>query len=200
MARPRKFNETDILEKATALFVRHGYTATSLSMLMDATGLQKGSIYAAFTSKEELFKRCLSHYMNRKYEAVQRLPEECRDGFQALETYIRRELYLGAESDEDPHAKGCLIVNSMIENAPDNEDIKTLLLQQNERLAHALDQVICQAQGEGHLRLDMPPEDIAQLITTFISGMHVYVRCNMSQSDIRERWKVFSKSIARQAQ
>lgn len=195
MARPRKFNETDILEKATTLFVKHGYTATSLSMLMAATGLQKGSIYGAFNSKEELFKKCLIHYMDRKYDAVQRLPEECRDGFQALETYIKRELYIGAEDGTDPHAKGCLIVNSMIENAPDNEDIKALLLQQNERLAHALDQVICQAQGEGHLRLDMPPEDIAQLITTFISGMHVYVRCNMPQDDIREQRKLFFKSI-----
>ncbi|MEG2386881.1 MAG: helix-turn-helix domain-containing protein [Aurantimicrobium sp.] len=55
MARPRKFNEGDVLSSAMALFARRGFTATSLDDLVDATGLLRGSIYKAFGSKLNIF-------------------------------------------------------------------------------------------------------------------------------------------------
>src|ERR1700739_260990 len=44
----------EINERAAPLFNQKGYEGTSLSDLMDATGLQKGGIYRHFGSKEEL--------------------------------------------------------------------------------------------------------------------------------------------------
>ncbi len=43
-----------IVQKAAPLFNRKGYEGTSLSDLMNVTGLQKGDIYRHFSSKEEL--------------------------------------------------------------------------------------------------------------------------------------------------
>lgn len=44
----------EIVRKAAPLFNQKGYAGTSLSDLMDATGLQKGGIYRHFSGKEEL--------------------------------------------------------------------------------------------------------------------------------------------------
>ncbi len=44
----------EIIEKAAPLFNKKGYEGTSLSDLMDVTGLQKGGIYRHFDNKEEL--------------------------------------------------------------------------------------------------------------------------------------------------
>src|ERR1700720_218337 len=44
----------DIVQKSAPLFNQKGYEGTSLSDLMEATGLQKGGIYRHFSSKEEL--------------------------------------------------------------------------------------------------------------------------------------------------
>src|SRR6266481_3270397 len=44
----------EIVQKAAPLFNQKGYQGTSLSDLMDATGLQKGGIYRHFSSKEDL--------------------------------------------------------------------------------------------------------------------------------------------------
>src|SRR6266436_2118879 len=44
----------EIVRKAAHLFNQKGYAGTSLSDLMDATGLQKGGIYRHFSGKEEL--------------------------------------------------------------------------------------------------------------------------------------------------
>ena len=42
-----------IVEKAAPLFNKKGFEGTSLSDLMQATGLQKGGIYRHFSGKEE---------------------------------------------------------------------------------------------------------------------------------------------------
>jgi TetR/AcrR family transcriptional regulator, transcriptional repressor for nem operon len=44
----------EIVEKAAPLFNKKGFEGTSLSDLMQATGLQKGGIYRHFSSKEQL--------------------------------------------------------------------------------------------------------------------------------------------------
>ena len=44
----------EIVRKSAPLFNQKGYEGTSLSDLMEATGLQKGGIYRHFSSKEEL--------------------------------------------------------------------------------------------------------------------------------------------------
>jgi len=44
----------EIVRKAAPLFNQKGYAGTSLSDLMDATGLQKGGIYRHFSDKQEL--------------------------------------------------------------------------------------------------------------------------------------------------
>jgi TetR/AcrR family transcriptional repressor of nem operon len=55
MARPREFVEALAIDSAARVFCRHGYTATSIEQLVEATGVHRGSLYAAFGSKRGLF-------------------------------------------------------------------------------------------------------------------------------------------------
>lgn len=61
MARPRSFDQTEIIIKVAELFGRLGYNATSVDDLVSVTGLQRGSIYKAFGSKRNLFVLALAH-------------------------------------------------------------------------------------------------------------------------------------------
>lgn len=56
MGRIPEFDRSAVLSRAAAQFAAHGYEGTSMSRLVEATGLQRGSIYAAFGSKAELFR------------------------------------------------------------------------------------------------------------------------------------------------
>lgn len=59
MARTREFDETLALGAATAVFRRHGYAATSIEQIVEATGVHRGSLYTTFDSKRGLFLRVL---------------------------------------------------------------------------------------------------------------------------------------------
>ena len=58
----KSYKETDVLERAMLAFWARGYEATSINDLVEATGINRGSIYAAFDDKHGLFTQALQHY------------------------------------------------------------------------------------------------------------------------------------------
>ncbi|GIZ54139.1 TetR/AcrR family transcriptional regulator [Noviherbaspirillum aridicola] len=60
MARPRTFDEDVVIARAAEVFGRIGYNACSVDELVEATALQRGSLYKAFGSKRGLFERVLN--------------------------------------------------------------------------------------------------------------------------------------------
>jgi AcrR family transcriptional regulator len=62
--RPKVFDREVALDKAMALFWQHGYEATSLSDLVEATGAKAPTLYAEFTNKEGLFRAVLDRYIS----------------------------------------------------------------------------------------------------------------------------------------
>lgn len=63
-----------IIERSAPIFNRKGYGATSLSDIMEATGLTKGSIYGNFENKDEVavqvYKYNITSLKRRLYEAM----------------------------------------------------------------------------------------------------------------------------------
>ena len=51
-----------ILEQSFMLFLAHGFEATSMSGIVQATGMSKGAVYHHFGSKDELFKAVIDRY------------------------------------------------------------------------------------------------------------------------------------------
>jgi AcrR family transcriptional regulator len=64
-----------ILERATQLFLERGYAGTSMSVIADACGLRKASLYHHFSSKETLFTACVTE----AYDAASGAMEQIRD-------------------------------------------------------------------------------------------------------------------------
>ena len=62
MARPREFDENEILSRALQVFWARGYDGTSIEDLVQATGIGRASLYGAFVDKEHLFRRVVAYY------------------------------------------------------------------------------------------------------------------------------------------
>ncbi len=60
MGRPREFDVDEALTKIMAVFWAKGFEGSSLSDLVAATGLKKGSLYAAFGDKRAMYLKALA--------------------------------------------------------------------------------------------------------------------------------------------
>ena len=94
--RPKVFDRDAALDKAMTLFWQHGYEATSLADLVEATGAKAPTLYAEFVNKEGLFRAVLDRYISRfaaKHEAVlfaegKSVDRALRDYFTAVATVL----------------------------------------------------------------------------------------------------------------
>src|SRR5579863_1853348 len=64
--RPRSFDETGALEKATQVFWLKGYDGVTIDDLVAGMGVGRPSLYAVFGDKRTLFLRVLKDYVEKK--------------------------------------------------------------------------------------------------------------------------------------
>jgi TetR/AcrR family transcriptional repressor of nem operon len=63
MGRHKSYDRAVVLDRATRLFWAKGYEGTHLSELVEATGLNRFSLYNEFGGKEGLYRAALEHYI-----------------------------------------------------------------------------------------------------------------------------------------
>lgn len=149
-------------------FWLRGYSSTSLSALMEATGLQKGSLYKAFKDKHSLFITALERYLNEAYRHHRdRLC--CSDSpQQRLRQWLGNliQVYSGYSD-----CRGCLAVNSLVELAPHDATVKQLLQNYCARVRSLLTEVIAQGQALGEFRGDVAASDLGLLMFHLLMGL-----------------------------
>jgi len=121
MARIREFDIDIALRVAMHLFWRKGYHTTSLDDLCEAMQISRSSFYAAYTDKKSLFISCMSTY----YEGFRSaLPDV--NGLENPIPALRKQ-YLTVMSDDLPNVYlGCLLVNTVLEMADVDDELKNL--------------------------------------------------------------------------
>ncbi|WP_415898866.1 TetR/AcrR family transcriptional regulator [Neptuniibacter sp. QD48_11] len=170
MARPAEFDRTDVLEKAMNVFWRTGYSATSVTDLVNATKLKPGSLYGAFQSKRGLFLEVIDTYAARSLNRVSSVMENAETPLKGIEQFFK---CFCDDLVHDRLGKGCLMVNTMLELATEDDEIR-------ERVGGYLSQVetyftnaLIQAQEQGLLDRKQSPEDLSTYLMTNIWGLRV---------------------------
>ena len=64
--RRKEARPAELLEAALALFVEKGFAATRIEEVALRAGVSKGTLYLYYTSKEELFKAVIEHYLSAR--------------------------------------------------------------------------------------------------------------------------------------
>lgn len=105
--RPRGFDRDAALEQAMRLFWRKTYEGTSLTELTAAMGISAPSLYAAFGSKDALFREAVAQYAERHGTEIW---ESLRD-IPSVDAAVEGFLYETARSYSTPgDPPGCMIV------------------------------------------------------------------------------------------
>ena len=112
MPRTKDFDPAEALDAAMDLFWRKGYEATSVDDLVKHLGVGRGSLYATFGSKHQLYVRALDRYRTTMGGAVVAQV--------ACGAPLRKVLRVWLESAieatlGDPDRRGCMMVNAAAE-------------------------------------------------------------------------------------
>ncbi len=86
--RPRLFDEDAVLDEFTELFWRKGYSQTSMTDLVDASGVHKSSLYSTFGTKEELFAKILRRYFAGRMDAMSALVDRAGPGVDGIHAFL----------------------------------------------------------------------------------------------------------------
>jgi AcrR family transcriptional regulator len=181
MARPREFDEDEVLHAALRLFWEKGYEGTSLDDLMAAMKLTKSSVYKAFGSKEALFWRVVERYqrdfLDFRHEALaeptpRRIAERLLEGI--------TELHSGKMNPV-----GCLELNTALAGSADSELIRQQLLRGRELFRLRLRDRFEQVAATAPLPSGMTSDDAASLIISLIQGLAVQAKAGVSLETTR---------------
>ncbi|BFO10178.1 TetR/AcrR family transcriptional regulator [Serratia rubidaea] len=121
--RPREFDDQEVIQAAREAFWQNGFEATSAQMLVECTGLGRGSLYAAFGSKEQLYHKALESYHQESIDFHQSIFSSAGTVKQRLHTLLQK----GTEIDlGDVERNGCMAIFSPLERAAKDDRVQQL--------------------------------------------------------------------------
>jgi TetR/AcrR family transcriptional regulator, transcriptional repressor for nem operon len=167
MARPRTFDEPEVLRQAREAFHDHGYGGTSVEQLTAATGLQRSSLYGAFGDKHGLFLRAFAQYCDEDIGLIEaELAGDDAGAFGRLERHLRSKT-----ADPITSLRGCLLAKAAAELASEDPEVARLASDAYAVYGRALADCLRGAQAAGDARADVEPEDGGDLLLAVLRGI-----------------------------
>ena len=181
--RPRSFNREDALRRAMEVFWALGYEGATLTDLQKAMGgLTAPSLYAAFGSKEELFREAVELYSKTLGLPMMKALDEgptARGSIEAL-------LEAAVESFCKPGApRGCLLVLGAINSMPANKSVQDYLRGLRARRQKLIQQRLRRGVAEGELPPGLDLRAVASFYTTVVDGLAIQARDGASRKALK---------------
>jgi AcrR family transcriptional regulator len=182
--RPRGFDREQALETAMRMFWQRGFEATSMSELTAAIGVAAPSLYAAFGSKDDLFRAALQRYLERFRS--ERGAALAAPGLSAREAFARLFDALAGDFAACPDRSGCMLV------AAETGGLGAAAAQLREVLgAHragieaGFRARIERGQREGDVAADADAAALAKFLSTVLQGLSIQARDGASAEQLR---------------
>ena len=181
MPRHAEYDRDTVIAEATAVFWERGYTQTSIGDLVSATGLQPGSLYAAFGNKKGLFLEVIDRYNQDFIGRVRRLRLERGAALPKIRELLQQIVEEAAQGNA---GHGCLTVNALLEMSEHDADIADRLQAYNAQLRKAFAWLVKDAQSEGEVVDGQDPNELAAFVINNIWGMRVMCKSRPDRASL----------------
>ncbi|GAB5899060.1 TetR/AcrR family transcriptional regulator [Mycolicibacterium mageritense] len=170
--RPREFDRGEVLEKIQQVFWEHGYESTSMSDLVSATGLASARLYAAYGSKEALFREAIERYEQQEGGFADRALAEEPTARRAIERILREAVDVYTQRG----ARGCMVVSSATNCSPANDAVRQWLAEHRRKRTDSLVERLRIAVAAGELREGTDAQALGDTYAAVLHGISVQAR------------------------
>ena len=171
--RPREFDREEGLKKAMRVFWSLGFEATSMADLRVALGISQASLYAAYGSKEALFRETVTLYLKTDGVATARALAADLPTRAAIHAMLQDGVDMFV-ADKAP--RGCLLVLSTINCTVENKGIQNYLSSLRDQTRVSIEARLRRGQREGDVPKTVSVKAIAAFYATVLHGLSIQAR------------------------
>lgn len=168
MSAKGELTRRNIIEKSLQLFSVKGYYNTSISDILQATGLTKGGLYCHFKSKEEVWRAVYDDAVAIWKTVVLKEMRSVIDPMDRIERTIENVLlgYLGKEVFKG----GCFFVNMLVEMSGQSDTMGRHILKGFVGFSKLFQSWLIEAETAGQLKTGLDYREISNFIVITLNG------------------------------
>ncbi len=170
MPKTETFDRKQVLKKATEIFHSKGYNGTSMQDLVDATTINRSSIYNSFGNKLGMFIEVLTYYQN---DSNIHFSKKIATTYNAIDTIKGVFDAVVYDIIKDVDCKGCLLVNSTSEMVNQNDTIRSFIENHQDRMLAFLEDIVIRGQMERVFNTEVTAHQYALYLYTVIQGLQM---------------------------
>jgi len=178
--RPRAYDPQVALARAAEVFWKAGYAGTSLDDLVEATGMNRPSLYAAFGDKRDLYLKTLEYYRDES----RALARAALADNPPLRVLLKRfydkalELYLSGGP------RGCYSIGTAATVAAVDDGVRAFLADSMRTTDSFLTHQIEKAKQRGEIARDANPAALGYLATATLHTLAVRARAGLPRKEL----------------
>ncbi len=177
----KNFDREQALGVAVDKFWSCGFEATSMTSLLEAMQINRGSFYDTYGSKHALLLEAIDRYVGDRGADFRRLAKELSPR-EAIQAFID---WIVSPPNVERKSWGCMALNLALELAPSDEEVRQRL--QNAFSDHRkyFRDLIDAGKECGDFRSDLDSLATARSLLAMVFGMRVFGRMMASDREMR---------------
>jgi len=181
--RPRSFDREVALRRAMEVFWALGYEGATLTGLQEAMGgITAPSFYAAFGSKEDLFREAVELYSKTLGVPMMKALAEEPTARASLEALLQAAVEAFCRPGKP---RGCLLVLGAINSMPANKSVRDHLRGLRARRQKVIQERLQRGVAEGELPSGLDLGALASFYTTVVDGLAIQARDGASRKVLK---------------
>lgn len=191
MGRQQEFNREETLNKAMHVFWQKGYKATSMKDLVEEMGIQPGSIYNTFGDKHSLFIAAIEHYGDVVTTNTLRMLSAEGSPTGNIKKFFNEMI----SRPMDKQCKGCLIVNTVVELAPHDDESAKVVNEILRKIEMAFYDCLIKAVELGEISKEKDIKALSRYLASSTHGLLVTGKSKADREELEDIVKVVLKVL-----
>jgi TetR/AcrR family transcriptional regulator, transcriptional repressor for nem operon len=191
MVRAKEFERDVALRDAIPVFAHHGYAGASTSLLLQAMGISRQSMYDTYGDKRRLYLAALQDAVAESVAGRLQAMSIEGSAIRRLEMVVE---HVVAQSFKEPYPK-CLAVSSICEFGHSDSEIHAVNDAAKITLKDALVVRLSEAKTDGDIRQEIDIPLAAEYLTVYFLGIELAARGGASEQSLCDMGKLIISSL-----